>query len=144
MSEGTFKQIGKSDKTLYGPRAALVCGFTATEQKVLMEFMTGIELSDLAVVFATETDGDALLKDLVTRPDQSGLDSDSGLVRAIILSGITETELHRTLSSYRKNDLPSPLWATLTPYSENWSLSALLEELQKEHREMQKKKNNPN
>ena len=141
MGEGTFKQIGKSDKTLYGSRAALVCGFTATEQKALMEFMAGIELTDLAVVFATEADGTALLKDLVTRSDQSGGDSDSGLTRAIILSGITETELHRMLSNYRKNELPSPLWATLTPYSENWSLSALLEELQKEHQEMQKQKN---
>ncbi|HMA84672.1 MAG TPA: DUF3783 domain-containing protein [Desulfosalsimonadaceae bacterium] len=140
MSEGTFQKVGKSAKTLYGPRAALVCGFTSEEQKSLMAFMAGIELTDLSVVFATEADSEALLKDLVTRPDQSGKESNSGLERAIILSGITEEELHRTLSAYRKLDLPRPLWATLTPYSESWPLSALLEELQKERMATEQKK----
>ncbi|MBS3757657.1 MAG: DUF3783 domain-containing protein [Desulfobacterales bacterium] len=140
MGEGTFKKVGKSAKTLYGPRAALVCGFSATEQKALMAFLKRIQLTDLCVSFATESDSGALLKDLIARPDRSGQDVDSGLERAIILSGITEEELHKTLSAYRKNDLPVPLWATLTPYSESWRLSALLEELRKERIAMKKKK----
>ena len=140
MSEGTFQKVGKTDKTLYGPRAALVCGFSSEEQKALMAFMAGIELTDISVVFAAEADSQALLKDLVTRPDQSGRDTDSVLERAIILSGITEEELHRTLSTYRKLELPRPLWATLTPYSESWPLSTLLEELQKERMATKKKK----
>ena len=140
MSEGTFQKVGKSAKTLYGPRAALVCGFSSEEQKALMAFMAGIELTDLSVVFAAEADNETLLKDLVTRPDQSGKETDSGLARAIILSGITEEELHRMLSTYRKLELPRPLWATLTPHSESWPLSALLEELQKERLATEQKK----
>lgn len=140
MSEGTFKKVGKSAKTLYGPRAALVCGFSSVEQKALMAFMAGIELTELSMMFATEADSDTLLKDLVTRPDQSGKETDSGLERAIILSGITEEELHRTISAYRQCGLPRPLWATLTPYSEDWTLSALLEELRKERMATEKKK----
>ena len=140
MSEGTFQKVGKSAKILYGPRAALVCGFSSEAQKALMAFMAGIELTDLSVVFAAEADSEAMLKDLVTRPDQSGIDTDSGLARALILSGITEEELHRMLSTYKKLDLPRPLWATLTPYSESWPLSALLEELKKERLATEKKK----
>ncbi len=140
MGEGTFKKVGKSAKTLYGPRAVLVCGFSANEQKLLMEFLENIQLTDLAVSFAAESDGEKTLKDLMARPDQSGRDADSGLERAVILSGITEKELHQTLSSYQNADLPRPLWATLTPYSESWSLSALLEELKKERIAMEQKR----
>lgn len=140
MSEGTFKKVGKSSKTLYGPRAMLVCGFPPPEQQTLMEFLESINLTDLPVIFTTATDGTACLKDLLDRPAQSGRDQPCGPDRAIVLSGITENELQRTLSAYRSAALPRPLWATLTPYSETWCLSDLLEELKKEREAVEKKK----
>ena len=140
MSGDTFKKVGKSSKTLYGPRAMLACGFTAPEQQALMGFLESINLADIPVIFTTETDGNTCLKDLLERPGQSGRDQACGADRAIILSGITENELQRTLSAYRGTELPRPLWATLTPYSEAWCLSDLLEELKKEREAMEKKK----
>ena len=140
MSEDTFKKVGKSAKTLYGPRAMLACGFTPPEQQSLMEFLEGIDMADIPVIFAAQTDGGACLKDLLARPGQSGRDQPCAADRAIILSGITEEELHRTLSAYRGTELPRPLWATLTPYSETWCLSDLLEELKKEREAVEKKK----
>ncbi len=139
MSKGTFKKVGKSSKTLYGPRAMLVCGFSPREQKALLEFLEAIRIAGLPVVFATDTDGKSLLKTLLARPDQSGKDQICSLDRAIILSGITEKELQHTLSAYRGSGLPRPLWATLTPHSEAWCLSDLLEELKKEREAMEKK-----
>lgn len=140
MSGDTFKKVGKSAKTLYGPRAVLACGFTPPEQQRLMEFLEGIDMADIPVIFATESDGDACLKDLLARPGQSGRDQACTADYAIILSGITEEELHRILSAYQSTDLPRPLWATLTPYSETWCLSDLLKELKKEREAMEKKK----
>jgi hypothetical protein len=58
---------------------------------------------------------------------------------AIIMSGITENELHQLISSYRKVGMPEPLWATLTPTSEGWTLRQLLTELSAEQQAMKEK-----
>jgi hypothetical protein len=141
MTEGTFKKIGNSAEPMYGPRAVLVCGFTPLEQETVMNLLDNIELADVAVIIATTADTEARLGDLLARPDQEGLGSDSDAARAVIMSGITEGELHQIISSYRSTGLPRPLWATLTPFSENWTLAALLAELQKERKAMEKNNN---
>lgn len=139
MSEGTFKKVGKSTETLYGPRAMIVCGFSADDHPRIMDFAASIPLADMSVIFATDADGDCTLSEMIARPDQSCRGTHCSLARAIILAGITESELHRTLSAYRQSGLPRPLWATLTPYSENWALADLLAELAKERCEMENK-----
>lgn len=140
MSDGTFKKVGESAEPMYGPRALLVCGFTSSEQKTVMKLLDTIKLSDVPVIFATAADTEICLKDLLTLPDQSGRNTDSDIARAVVMSGITEKELQQILSNYKGAGLPRPLWATLTPFSENWALSALLEELQKERIAMEKRK----
>jgi hypothetical protein len=42
--------------------------------------------------------------------------------------------------AYRQAGLPTQLWATLTPVSENWFLADLLEELVKEEESLTEKK----
>jgi hypothetical protein len=140
MSQGTFKKIGESTQPMYGPRSILVCGFPPAERDTIMKLLDSIQLKDLPVIFTTAADSEERLGDLLTRPDQSGRNADSGSVRAIVLSGITENELHRTLSAYREVGLPRPLWASLTPFSETWTVSALLEELKNERIAMEKNK----
>jgi hypothetical protein len=140
MGKGTFKKIGESAQPMYGPRGMLVCGFAPAEQDAIMKFLGDIPLADLSVIFATASDSGERLCDLLTRPDQSGRSADCGPVRAVVLSGITEKELHRIISAYQDAGLPRPLWASLTPFSEGWTLSALLEELKKERIAMEKNK----
>ena len=84
------------------------------------------------MVFAREEDADASLGDIVASEAGKGKGLSSGLSRAIIMSGLTEKELHLLLSTYRSQKLPPQLWATLTPVSEAWTLRALLEELARE------------
>jgi hypothetical protein len=132
MSQGTFKKVGESTERMYGPRALLVCGFTADEQQDFMAMLTGLRLTDVAVVFTVSADGTVILRDLFHRPDQSGRGETADFSRAVILSGVAENELHQILAAYRAGGLPRPLWATLTPYSEEWPLSQLLEELNAE------------
>lgn len=138
MSEGTFKKIGESAEPMYGPRAILVCGFTPSEQKTMIKLLDAIELLDAPVIFATDADTEICLCKLLTLPNQTGQDTNSDIERAVVLSGITERELQQVLSSYKGAGLPRPLWATLTPFSENWTLSTLLEELKNERIAMEK------
>jgi len=139
MSEGTFKKIGGSNEAMYGPRGILVCGFAPLEQEAVMRLVDTMQLPDIPMIFATAADGEIHLGELLTRTDQSGRDADSGTARSVIMSGITERELHHIISCYKDAGLPDPLWATLTPVSEQWALSVLLEELKREHRAMGKK-----
>jgi hypothetical protein len=139
MTKGTFEKLGKSGRILYGPRGMLVGGFNPEDQKVILGFLERIQLKNLPVIFVSEVDKETLIKDLISRPDRSGWAIHSNLDRIIILSGISESEFHQTLSTYRTLRLPRPLWATLTPTSESWHLSALIEELRKERSAMEKK-----
>lgn len=140
MSEGTFRKIGESAEPMYGPRAILVCGFAPSEQKTVMKLLDTIQLTDVPVIFATAADTEICLGELLTLPNQSGRNTDCDMARAVVMSGITERELQQILSNYKGSGLPRPLWATLTPFSENWALSTLLEELKKERIAMEKRK----
>jgi len=42
------------------------------------------------------------------------------------------------MAGCRKSGMQQPLWATLTPTSEDWSIRNLLNELAAEHRAMKK------
>ncbi len=139
MSEGTFKKVGESTEPMYGPRAILVCGFTPSEQKTVIKFFDTIHLTDIPIIFATDADTEICLGELLTLPNQSGRNTDCDIARAVVLSGITERELQKILSNYKGSGLPRPLWATLTPFSENWALSSLLEELKKERIAMEER-----
>jgi len=51
-----------------------------------------------------------------------------------------QKELHKLMTAYRLAELPSQLWATLTPISENWSTANLLEELAAESEAIKKQR----
>ena len=139
MSQETFKKIGDSAEQMYGPRAILICGFTPFEQETVMSALDNIELADVPVIVATVADAETRLGEMLSKPDQTGLGADSDTARAIVMSGITANELDNIISAYRSTGLPRPLWATLTPVSENWTLATLLEELKKERSAMASK-----
>ena len=132
MTKGNFKKLGESTKPMYGPRAILICGFTPLEHEKIMKLFSNIQFTDVSVIFATTMDNKKHLGELLSRPHQSGKNEDSDNTRAVIMSGITEKELQQLRSSYKKSELSRPLWAALTPSSETWTLSALLDELKKE------------
>ena len=56
------------------------------------------------------------------------------------MCGLTQNELHLLMSGSRQAGMKPPLWATLTPTSENWAMQDLLKELAAEHEAMQQKK----
>ena len=138
--KSTFQKIKKSNKRMYGTRGILVCGYSLSEQPLFMPFLEQAGFQDLGVIFVSANQSTNTLKELLALPDRSGQGEASDMRRAIIMSGFTQKELHKLMTAYRLAELPSQLWATLTPISENWSVTNLLEELAAESEAIKKQK----
>jgi hypothetical protein len=98
-----------------------------------------IGLTELPLVWVTEDQADIQVGNLIQLEDGSGTGQGSALPRAIIMSGITQKELHILMSGCRQSGMQQPLWATLTPTSEIWPIKDLLKELAAEHEAMQQR-----
>ena len=144
MAKGTFKRVGKSKKRMYGPRRILVCGYPPGEQSSLLCLLEQNGFKDLPVIFVAEGDTSKTLKEMLGLEDKAGLGERSDMRRAIIMSGFTQKELYRLMAIYRLSEFPTPLWASLTPISETWSISHLLNELATESEAMKKQKKGVN
>ena len=97
-------------------------------------------LTAVPSVWVSRDRSDLLLSELFKLSDGTGEGASSNLARAIIVGGITEKELIRLMTVCRKTGMKPPLWATLTPVSEKWTLQALLSELSAERRALRKKR----
>jgi len=137
MTEAGFQKVSRSNKPLYGPRKLLLCGFDAAVQPKFIKLMDMVGLSKIPLVWVTEDQAEDCVGELVQLEDGAGAGNSSELPRAIIMSGITQNELHLLMSGCRRSGMQQPLWATLTPTSETWSIQNLLKELAAEHRAMQ-------
>jgi len=140
MSEGNFEKIQESDERMYGPKGILVCGYPPPEHRFFALFMEKAGFSDRPIIFAKTEDAGKTLKELLGLNSGWGMGEPTDLPRAVIMSGFTQNEVHRIMVAYRQAGLPTQLWATLTPVSENWLLSDLLRELGKENENFKKKK----
>lgn len=144
MEQGEFQRVEASDERMYGPRKLLACGYSENEQVSFLAFLKGIGFQDLPVIFVTLSEKGISLGEILDREDRTGLGNASHMRRAVILSGFTQKELHKLLSAYREGGLPGPLWATVTPVSEKWTIGHLLEELAREAETMEQMKKNRN
>ena len=138
-TKGTFTKIGETEEPMYGTRALLVCGYAEDERS---EFLSMIEKSgpaDIRVIFASPLDLETNIGDLMVKGDKADLVEASGMPRAVIMSGLTENELHSLMSAYKQAGFKRQIWAALTPVSEKWPLKFLLEELQAEDRAVKSK-----
>jgi len=134
----SLKVVGESKKRMYGPRGILVCGFSSEERKSILKMLSDKKFKNLPVVYTTNADRTELMKDMITRAHKTGLEDMCKLDRAIIMSGLTEKEFHRTMTTYKKLKMVKPLWASLTPTSENWTVESLISELNSEKLHLEK------
>jgi hypothetical protein len=134
MTDGTFEKVQHSDNRMYGPPKLLLCGFPAPAQPKFKSVLKMAGLEDINLLWANETHDGSALADLIALPDGSGSGVGSDLPRAIIVSGITENQLHGLMTLCRKTGMQQSLWAALTPTSETWPLAQLLTELQAERK----------
>ena len=139
MTDDGFQKVDQSDNLLYGPRKLLLCGFPAEAQSKFNTLLTMIGLSEIPMVWVTEDQADIHVAELVQLEDGAGTGASSDLPRAIVMSGISQNELHILMAGCRKSGMQQPLWATLTPTSETWPIQNLLKELAAEHEAMKKR-----
>lgn len=139
MSDAGFEKVLPSDERMYGPRMLLICGFPSDAQPNFVKFLEIIGLSDLPKIWVTEALAAILISDVLALADNAGWGESSGLPRAIIMCGLTQNELHLLISGSRQAGMKPPLWATLTPTSETWTVQDLLRELAAEHEAMKQK-----
>ena len=132
MEKGTFKKVGESEERMFGPTRLLVCGYASSEQKEIQALVCECLTKEIPLIFATKEDEKSELGEILDSEPGKGKGISSDLKRAVIMSGLTEKELHLLLNSYRENGFPRQLWATLTPVSEKWTLGQLLNELSAE------------
>lgn len=137
--KGEFKKVDKTDKRMYGPRGLLVCGYPEDDRNTFLDFIDKTNISNIPVIFAVNGDIEQNLGDLFTHEHKTGITGLSELPRAVIMSGLSQNELHSLMNAYKKAGFVSQIWATLTPTSESWTLKAILIELLAEAKAMQKK-----
>ena len=128
-SNGTFRPLGDTDSRLHGATTLLVCGYTAADKKVLRDLLGVAGLSGLPLVFVSDATADKTISEIAAQDNGTGEDETSTLHRAIVMSGLAEKELHSVMKAHRESSLPQPIWAVVTPVSENWRLRKLLDEL---------------
>lgn len=137
--KGEFNKIDKSEKRMYGSRGLLVCGYSEEERSIFLDFTSKINMSDVAVIFAVNENVEKKLGELFIHEHKAGITGPSELPRAVIMSGLSQNELHGLMGAYKEAGFVNQIWASLTPTSETWTLKALLIELLAEARAMQKK-----
>jgi hypothetical protein len=140
MTSGEFHRVEDSDKRMYGPKGILVCGYPPPEHRFFALFVDKAGFGDRPVIFPTSEDANKTLRELLGLAMGSGIGESTDYPRALILSGFSQSELHRIMYAYRQAGLPAQLWATLTPVSENWTLADLLKELVEENEVLKRRK----
>ena len=123
---------------MYGPSKLLLCGFAAAAQSKFMTVLDMAGLKDIPVVWVNQALSEKRLSELLDLSNGNGEGKGSTLPRAIIVSGITENQLHALMTLCRKTGMQQALWAVLTPTSETWPLEQLLAELQAERKALSK------
>ena len=136
--KGEFNRIDKSEKRMYGPRGLLVCGYPEEERDIFLDFIDKINITDIPVIFAVNEDVENNLGEVFTHEHRAGITGPSELPRSVIMSGLSQNELHNLMGAYREAGFVKQIWASLTPTSESWTLKELLVQLLAEARAMQK------
>ena len=121
---------------MHGPRKLVLCGFPVEAQPKFKSLLELIQLKELPIVWAGEEESGVTLSEIIKMEADAGKGTASLLPRAIIVSGITEQELHYLMAACRQTKMKPALWAVVTPVSEKWTLGQLLEELESERNAM--------
>lgn len=135
-AETTFRPVGDTDSRMHGATAVLASGFSVADQQTLRDMMDAAGLQDVGIVFITAGALPLTLAALAALPAGTHAGETAELPRALVMSGLTERQLHAMMDSYRQSGLPRPLWASVTPTSADWTIKTLLVELLKEREAM--------
>lgn len=135
-AETTFRPIGDSNHKMHGNTAVLISGIPPEEQQQLYRLMPTWGLQDVPLIVAATDTLPLTLAQATMLPDKSNFGQTPELPRAVIMSGLQECQLNSLMQGYREAGFARPLWASVTPHSESWTVKYLLIELLKEREAM--------
>ncbi len=133
-----MKEIGETDKRLFGEYAVLYAGFSKKERERLKDFSKS-HSKELKVVFMCKGDEDLALKEIFKRDDENCVDENTNFPKTVIMSGFTEKELLAFLKKLKALNVNYELAAVLTKISKDWKFKDLVGELIKEKEELAKR-----
>jgi hypothetical protein len=142
MTKAGFEKVTRSERRIYGPRKLLLCGFQPDSRAKFIKLMEMLDFADIPVVWIHTEQARDKVVDAMRLPNGTGAEYPSELPRAIIVSGVTENELHQLMGGCRQAGMKRALWAVLTPTSEKWRIVDLLKELEAERTAMCANKKN--
>lgn len=139
MTEGKFTKLENGDDAGFGPESILVCGFPEQASPSLGSLLKSICAEQHRVQLCSKAMlaqnlGQALLTedpDEPAAPDQ--------LPRVMILSGLSNRQIHDFVDRFSSTGLPRPIFASTTPTNLDMPLRTLLLALLKEHQVMSEK-----
>lgn len=142
MTDATFRKLDNDDRRGHGPRLILIGGFQANEVMILKEFVDKVlpEKAHLRLCTAKmleKTLGEALNQSFDDDPAPP-----EKLPCFLLLSGLSNQEIHAVINRYSTTGLPRPLFASATPANVNFLLRQLLLELLEEHKAMMTRRRN--
>ena len=113
-----MKEIGETDKRLFGEYAVLYTGFSKEERERLKDFSKS-HSKELKIVFTCKGDEDSPLKEIFKRDDENCFDEDTDFPKTVIMSGFTEKELLAFLKKLKTINVNYELVAVLTKISKD-------------------------
>ena len=121
MSDESFTKVGGSDEKMYGPTGVIVSGYSMNDRLIILDLLEKLFSPEIPrTTFLGRDQADLTILDAFSLEDRFGLENESSMPNAILMSGLTERGLKAFMTAFRSTGLPRPLWATLTPYSEKW------------------------
>lgn len=135
-AETTFRPIGDSEKKMHGNTAILISGFSADEQSSLSEHFPEWAMENVSLVVVATDTLSLTLAEATALPNKTNMGRTADLPRAVVMSGLQERQLNAFMRGYREAGFTRPMWASVTPHSEQWTVKYLLVELVKERKAM--------
>ena len=136
----TFQRIDENDEISPGPPAVLVCGFATDIEASLKAVLERAGAPEHRVVFCSREMVKQTLKQALGATEPTQPAPPDTLPRAMVLSGMSGSQLQAFLSEYTASKLPRPIFASVTPINLGFPVGKLLVELLAEQREMAKRR----
>ncbi|HPM75725.1 MAG TPA: DUF3783 domain-containing protein [bacterium] len=136
MTDATFRQLDNGEQRGPGPRIILIGGFQADEVMLLKEFVDRTFPERIRLRLCTAQMLDKTLGDALSQPVDDNPAPPDKLPRFLLLSGMSNREIHALINRFGSTGLPRPLFAATTSANLHFLLRQLLLELLQEHKAM--------
>ncbi len=132
-----MKKIEDTNKKLFGEYAVAVSGFDKHEKEKILDVASEMP-SFLKVVFIDDTLEKKTLSEIFSTEHKYGFLYEANAKKAVIMSGFLEKDIVPFMRAIRASGILCNVWAVLTPTSNKWKFTDLINELENEAKELAK------